>query len=261
MKGPLKRVAGWLTLHRQAQLVARLAPRKSWYDAALVACKLQGILSNWFGGSRVLTEAVMLDNWLVELTRIGHFPIPWTLTGTDVIETDPGKAILFCWIHEPLAEFPLRPYLELGYSEPVIVADPGRITFGDQLLVAGMKRRLNTITANLHALSRVKNCLQEGVPVVCLADAQIGGPLFPLALQLAGRIGARVVFQWARRRPDGTIDVTFIRAPHPYCESREAVQENLAFLREAQTRMLNELGLQPELLQPRPESDILAERS
>ena len=261
MKGPLKRVVGWLTLRRQAQWVARLAPRKSWYDAALVACKLQGILSSWFGGNRILTEAVMLDHWLVELTRIGPFPIPWTITGTDVIEADPGKAILYCWIHEPLAEFPLCPLLERGYAEPVVVADTGRITYSGQLLVAGLERRLNTITANLHALSRVRHCLEEGTPVVCLADAQMGGPLFPLALQLVGRMGARVVFQWARRSPSGTIDVTFGNAPRPYCENKEAVQENLAFLRDEQTRMMNSLGLQPQLHQPQPESNIVAERS
>jgi hypothetical protein len=261
LKGPLKRIAGWLTLHRQAQWVARLTPRKHWYRTALAACRLQGILSSWFGGNRILTEAVMLDNWLVELTRIGPFSIPWTITGTDIIEADPARAILYCWIHEPLAEFPLCPLLERGYAEPVVVADPGRITYGGQLLVAGLERRLNTITANLHALSRVRHCLQEGTPVACLADAQMGGPLFPLALQLVGRIGARVVFLWARRRPNGTIDVTFVNPPRPHCESKEAVQENLAFLRAAQTRMLNSLGLQPQPHQVQPEDNVLAERS
>jgi hypothetical protein len=260
LKWPLKRIAGWLTLLRQVQWVARLTPRKSWYRAALVACKIQGILVSWFGGNRLLTEAVMLDHWLVELTRIAPFPIPWTITGAEVIGADPTRPILYCWIHEPLAEFPLRPLLERGFAEPVVVADPGRITANGQLLVAGMPQRLTTITANLHALARVRKYLQEGVPVACLADAKMGGPLYSLALRLVGRIGARVIFLWAKRRADGTIDVTFAHAPRPYCETKEAVQENLAYLHEAQTRMLKSLGQQPQLLQPQLESDFLSER-
>jgi hypothetical protein len=62
-------------------------------------------------------------------------------------------------------------------------------------------------------------------------------------LQLAGRVGARVVFQWARRRPDGTIEVTFVNAPRPHCETDDAVRENLAYLRAAQKHALAALGM------------------
>ena len=95
----------------------------------------------------------------------------------------------------------------------------------DRLLVAGLKKRLIAIPANRYALGRVRRTLQEGMPIVCLADTHMGDPLIPLVLQLAGRVGARVLFQWAVRRPDGTIDVTFITAPHPYCESDEAIRK------------------------------------
>jgi hypothetical protein len=216
-------------------------------------------LNGLVGGNRLLTEVVMLDHWLIELTRVGPFPIPWTISGTEFIEAgDPAIGKLYCWIHEPLAEFPLRPYLERGYPEPMVVADPGRIDDG-HLMAAGMERRLTAITADRYALARARRSLQEGVPVVCLADAKMGGQLYPLVLQLAGRVGARVLFQWARRRPDGTIEVTFINAPHPYCETREAVRENLAFLQKAQRRTLGELGLQPPLFEAGPEGDIFAE--
>jgi hypothetical protein len=196
------------------------------------------------GGNRILTEAVMLDNWLVELTRSGPFPIPWTISGTEVIEAaDPAIGTLYCWIHEPLAEFPLRPSMELGYPEPVVVADPGRIVDGNRLPVAGLERRLQAIPADRYALSKARTFLQEGVGVVCLLDATMAGELYSHALQLAGQIGARVVFQWARRRQDGTIDVTFASAPQPHCQTEEAVQENLAALRAAQQRALRELGV------------------
>ena len=247
MRKTLRRLASLLHLRRQVRFVAWVVPNRFWYSAALTICRLQGALNGAMGGNRVLTEAVMLDHWLWELTAVGPFPIPWTVTGTEIIESaDPQIGTVYCWIHEPLAEFPLRPYVEKGYRDPMVVADHGRIIGVDQLLVAGLKRRVTAIPANRYALGRTRRALQEGVPVVCLADAQIGGPLYPFVLQLAARVGARVVFQWAKRRPDGTIEVTFANPPQSKCDTEEAVQENLAFLRAAQQRALAALGLPPQ---------------
>jgi hypothetical protein len=247
IKKPLRWLASLLHLRRQVRFVAWFVPNRYWYRAALAGCRLQGALNGALGGNRALTEAVMLDHWLWELTAVGPFPIPWTVTGTEIIESaDPQIGTVYCWIHEPLAEFPLRPYLEKGYREPMVVADHGRIIGDDQLLVAGLKRRVTAIPANRYALGRTRRALQEGTPVVCLADAQIGGALYPFVLQLAGRVGARVVFQWAKRRPDGTIEVTFATPPRSICDTEEAVQENLAFLRAAQQRALAALGLPPQ---------------
>jgi hypothetical protein len=244
MKKPLRWLASLLQLRRQVRFVAWVLPNRHWYRAALAMCRWQGALNGALGGNRVLTEAVMLDHWLWELTAVGPYPIPWTVTGAEIIESaDPQIGTLYCWVHEPLAEFPLRPYLERGYREPMIVADRGRIIGVDQLMVAGLQQRVTAIPANRYALGRAQRSLREGVPVVCLADAQLGGTLYPLVLQLAGRVGARVVFQWAKRRPDGTIEVTFANPPHSKCDTEEAVRENLAFLRAAQQRALAALGL------------------
>jgi hypothetical protein len=243
MKGPLRWLASLLNLRRQARFVAWILPNRFWYRAALAMCRLQAVLNGALGGNRVLTEAVMLDHWLWEFTAIGPFPIPWTLNGLDTIEaTDRKIGTVFCWIHEPLVEFPMRPFLETVGSEAIIVADRGRIVDGGYL-VAGLAKRMAAIPADRYALGRAKRSLQEGTSVVCLADATLGGSLQPFVLQLAGRVGARVVFQWAKRRPDGTIEVTFMNAPRPYCETGEAVRENLAFLRAAQQRALAALGL------------------
>jgi hypothetical protein len=185
----------------------------------------------------------MLDNWLWELTAIGPFPIPWTIEGGDIFESaDSNVGTVYCWIHEPLVEFAMRPYLELGHTNAIVVADRGRIVDG-QYMVAGMANRLTALPVDKYSLGRAKRSLQEGTSVVCLADATLGGSLQPYVLQLAGRVGSRVVFQWARRRPDGTIAVTVINAPRPHCETDEAVHENLDFLRAAQKRALAALGL------------------
>ena len=250
MKKPLRWLASLLHLRRQVRFVASILPNRYWYRAALAMCRLQAALNGALGGNRVLTEAVMLDHWLWELTAIGPFPIPWTLNGLEVIEaTDRKIGTVFCWIHEPLVEFPMRPFLETVNTEAIVVADRGRIVDGGYL-VAGLARRLVAIPADRYALGRAKRSLQEGTSVVCLADATLGGSLQPFVLQVAGRVGARVVFQWAKRRPDGTIEVTFVDAPRPHCETSEAVHENLAFLRAAQQRTLAALGLPDQQSRP-----------
>src|SRR5205823_7055746 len=244
MKKPLRWLASILNLRRQVRFVTWILPNRFWYRAALTMCRLQAAINGALGGNRVLTEALMLDHWLWELTTVGPFPIPWTVVaGAEIIENaDPQIGTVYCWIHEPLVEFPMRPFVETGHSEAIVVADRGRIVDGGYL-VAGLARRLVAIPADRYALGRAKRSLQEGTSVVCLADATLGGPLQPFVLQVAGRVGARVVFQWAKRRSDGTIEVTFMNAPRPHCETSEAVHENLAFLRAAQQRVLADLGL------------------
>jgi hypothetical protein len=255
MKKRLRRLASLLNLRRQVRFVAWVLPNRFWYRAALAMCRLQGALNGMMGGNRVLTEAVMLDHWLWELTAAGPFPIPWTLKGLEIIDAPDGKiGTVFCWIHEPLAEFPMRPFVETRHSDAIVVADRGRIVDGGYL-VAGLAKRLPAIPADRYSLGRAKRSLQEGISVVCLADATFGGPLQPFVLQLAGRVGARVVFQWAKRRPDGTIEVTFVDAPRPHCETSEAVHENLAFLRAAQQRALASLGL-PDPQSPAEKSPL-----
>jgi hypothetical protein len=243
MKKLLRWLASLLPLRRQVALVAWVLPNRYWYRAALATCRLQGALNGLLGGNRALTEAVMLDHWLRELTAIGTFPIPYLLNRIDALKAaDPRIGTLHCWIHEPLVEFLLRPLIEQGYPEPTVVADPGRIV-GDRFLVPGTSKRLMVIPADKYALRQARRLLLDGISVVCLADARFGAPLQPVVLRLAGSAGARVVFQWATRRPDGVIEVTFRNAPRPYCETDEAVRENLAFLRAAQQRALAALGL------------------
>jgi hypothetical protein len=244
MKKLLRWLASTLPLRRQARLLAWILPNHLWYRGALKITQLQGALIGLVGGNRKLTEAVMLDHWLYELTVIGPFPIPWVLIGEDVLRAaDPRIGTIYCWIHEPLVEFPIRPVLESGFPEAMVVADRGRIVEDGKYLVFGLPNRLIAIPADRYALGRAKRSLAEGMSVICLADEYLGSPLMPYVLQLAGRVGARVVFQYARRRPDGTIEVTFMNAPRPFCEDEQAVHENLAFLKAAQQRALQSLGL------------------
>jgi hypothetical protein len=244
MKNPLRWLASLLNLRRQVRLITWAVPNRHWYRAALAMCRLQAAINGALGGNRTLTEAVMLDNWLSELTLIGPFPVPYLLNRIDALKADePKVGTLHCWIHEPLVEFLMRPLLEQGYSEPIVVADRGRIVDGDRIMVPSTGKWLMAIPAEKNALRQARRLLLDGTSIICLADEYLGGPLQPVVLRLAGRVGARVVFQWAVRRPDGVIEVTFRNAPHPYPETDDAVSENLAFLHEAQQRALAALGL------------------
>src|SRR5216683_2467970 len=164
MKRLLRWLASLLHLRRRVRFVAWVLPNRYWYRAALAICRLQGVLNGALGGNRVLTEAVMLDNWLSELTAIGSFPIPYVLNRIDPLEAaDPSIGTLHCWIHEPLVEFLMRPLLEQGYSEPIVVADPGRIVDGDRIVVPGTTIRLIAIPAQKNALRKAMRLLLDGV--------------------------------------------------------------------------------------------------
>jgi hypothetical protein len=201
------------------------------------------------GGNRALTEAILLDNWLQELTFSGAYPIPWRAVRVDGLESgDPMKGVLYCWTHLPLFSMPLHASIEMGYPTPLIVADPGNIFEDNEFMVPGQTVRARAIPATLHVLMRIRTILQEGGAVACLADAELGGPISSNVLRIAGQTGARVVFQWAERQPDGVIDVYFINAPRPLNESEEDIEANLEFLRVENRRILDSLGLKSDQL-------------
>jgi hypothetical protein len=197
------------------------------------------------GGNRVLTEAVVLDGWIRELTFLGAYPIPWRLAKGDGIGSgDPQRGILYCWTHMPLCSMPLHASVEMGNELPPVVADPGHIVGDNEFLVPGQTKRARAIPTTLHVLMRIRTVLREGGAVACFADAEIGGPMSSHALRIARQAGARVVFQWAERRPDGVIDIYFINAPRPLNESEEDIEVNMEFLRTERRRILGSLGLE-----------------
>jgi hypothetical protein len=241
----LKTLSSWITLRRQVRIVARFVPNRRWYRAAVCISRLHARLAGAMGGNRVLTEAVVLDGWLRELTFLGAYPIPWRLAKGDGIGSgDPQRGILYCWTHMPLCSMPLHAWVEMGYEPPPVVADPGHIVGDNEFMVPGQTKRAQAIPTTLHVLMRIRTVLREGGAVACFADAEIGGPMSSYALRIARQTGARVVFQWAERRPDGVIDIYIINAPRPLNESEEDIEVNMEFLRVEKRRILGSLGLQ-----------------
>ncbi|HEY4010513.1 MAG TPA: hypothetical protein VGM11_10215 [Acidobacteriaceae bacterium] len=211
---------------------------------ALAASRWQGRLTTALGGDGALTQAMMRDHWLRELTFHGAFPVPWRLHGRDVLDryAVPGP-VLYYTSHLPMLDVPLRVVMEIGYPVPVPVADPGRLINGERYVVAGMDKRIAAVPASGQVLARMRTLLLRGTSVVCLADSEFGGELFTNPLRLTARMRIPVILVWAELAADGVVDVTFEAAPHPFCDSEQAIAENLAYLRGVNDRVLRSLGL------------------
>lgn len=233
-----------MPLSRQARIVSAAIPASLQFRSAVMISRWQGRLIGSMGGNARLTEAMMRDHWLRELTVHGAFPIPWRLNGREVLDEFAARGpVMYYNAHLPLVELPLRVLMELGYPMPVPVADPGRIVDEDRYLIAGMARRVPALAASPHVLARMRTLLAKGKPVVCLADTQFGGDLLENPLRLTGRLRIPVLYGWAELADDRVIDVTFRAAPHPFCESEQAIAENMEFLRQIRDRLLSSLGM------------------
>lgn len=242
-KAILKRLGRWITLRRQVRLVSWLVPPRYWYRAAIYASRVHGWLAARFGGGNcLLTEAVMLDHWLLELTLRSSYPIPWRGVGVEVLRHDGAEqGVMFCWTHVPMFEIPLHALMKMGHN-PHVAADPGKIA-GDEFIVPGAARRLRAIPMDSYVLIKMRTVFRRGGSVACLADPRLGAPLTSHALRFAGKMGARVIFLWAEHGTDGAIDIHFVNPPSPLCKSEEEIAANMEFLRTENRRLLSPLGI------------------
>jgi len=239
----LKRV---MPLSRQAGIAAAVLPARLRFRFDLAVSRLQGRLMGLLGSNPTLTEAMMLDHWVRELSYRGGFPIPWRLHGRDVLDKYNGlRPALLYSLHAPLCEMPLRVLMELGYPVPTPLADPGRIVDQDKLLVPGMETRIPSLPATDSPLVRARTLLRRGQGVACLADRSFGGSLYANPMRLAARLKVPVIFSWAELGPDGVVDVTFQALPYPLCETEKAIAQNLIFLGEMRDRLLRSLQVSP----------------
>lgn len=236
----LKRAATHLPLKRQAALVSTVLPARLWFRAALTISRAQGKLVQRMGGNGALTAALMFDHWLRELSFYGGYPLPYRSRGLEVCLT-PGPK-LFCWTHLPLTEIPMRVYLERGGAPVAVVSDPGKIVGENEFQVFGWPTRMEALPADSHLLSRVKTTLRAGKSVVFLADHYLGGPMSEVPLRLAAKLRVPLVLQWAELTPQGSLEITYREAPHPFSETEAEIAENIAFLKDARDHTLTALG-------------------
>jgi hypothetical protein len=246
--GSLKYASSWFPVPRLARLAAWILPNRYWYPFALLASRLHGKLKTKAGGNGVLTEALMLENWMRFLTFSGEYPIPLRSDQIEPLrQKASGRGILYCWTHVPLMEIPITALYNLGQPLDLVVADPGRIVDGNAFIILGLRARTRAIPADRHVLTRVRTALKKGESVACLADSELLGPSSSQILRVAGMSNAFVVFTWAERHADGTLNVTFMEAPNPLCKTEEEISQNLEFLQTMNRKTLKELGVLPEM--------------
>jgi len=235
----------FLPLSRQASLIAFLVPRRFWFRCALVASRWQGGLVTAMGGNGALTELLMREHWLHELTKHNAFSIPWRLHGYELLDEYLRKGpVMFYSTHLAMSDMPLRVFIEKGNRPPVPVASPGRISDKDRYRVPGFGKTIPALPPAGYVLARMRTLLRRGDSIACLAERELFAvELSSNPMRLAGRMGVPVFFALGELAPDGVVDVTFQPAPHPYCESEDAVAENLSVLRGFNDRILRSVGV------------------
>ena len=245
-----------LPLSRRAKIVARTVPAKFWFRCARGFSRLQGRATRSTGSNGRLTELLMLDHWLRDLTNYGAFPIEQRIHGKQYLEryADNGP-VIFCSTHLAMFEVCLRSLVELGHA-PVAVAHNGRIVGDRRFPVIGLKATLAALPATRHVMTQMRSVLQGGQSVACMADREyLDTELSSNLLSLAGRLRVPVIFTWAKLGADDVFDVMIQPAPHPYCESEAAIEENMRFLSQVHGEIRRSLGLDverefPEVSQP-----------
>lgn len=236
-----------LPLSRQVRIVTALIPARHFYGFALGIARWHGRLIGAMGGNGTLSEVLMRGHWLRELTAYHSFPVPWRLHGRHVLDEYLSRGpVLYFTMHLVMGDMPLRVLAELGYPLPVPIASTGRIERDGKYSVVGMKLHIPVIAANGNSLTRMRSVLQRGGSVACLADRNhLDGNFSASPMVLAGRLHVPVIFTMADIAADRVVDVTFLPAPHPFCESEAAIAKNLEFFEELHSRILCRLGISP----------------
>jgi hypothetical protein len=231
-------------LRYRVALFQLLIPRRFWFPGVLELCRCLATIARLVGFRECAGyEASSVDGWLLELTRRGPFPVKYRVIGAQhLAKTAVDEAgILYCSVHLPLASVMMRGLLELGAPPDLLLAAPWNISRDGKWLAAGTADGLNAIPPGPWLLRKVRILLSEGGRFASMMDADVGTPLSPTLMRLAGSVRARVILCWAVMDATRTIVVTYVTAPHPIPDTEEKVWANLAVLQEQRQRVLANL--------------------
>lgn len=231
-------------LRYRVALFQWLIPRRFWFPGVLKLCRCLATIARFVGFRKCAGyEASSVDGWLSELTLRGPFPVKYRVIGAQHLAKTTGDeaGILYCSVHLPLAAVMMRGFLELGASPDLLLAAPHNINQDGKYLPAGTADGFNAIPPGPGLLRKVRTLLSEGGRFASMMDADVGGPLRPTLMRLAGSVRARVILCWAVMDATRTIVVTYVTAPHPIPDTEDKVLANLAVLQEQRRRVLGNL--------------------
>jgi hypothetical protein len=220
-------------LRRRAWFFQTVVPKRFWFQGMLLLTRCLAAIARLAGLRECARyEASTLDGWLAELTHWGAFPVKYHVDGAHHLVRDSGdkSGILYCTVHVPLAGVMMRGLMELGAPPDCLLAAPHNINENGEWLPTGKESGFKALPPGPSLLRQVRTLLAEGGIFASMLDADIGGPLRPTLLRLAGSVRARVIFCWAAMDGTRNIVVTYRTAPHPVPDTEEKVRENLAAL-------------------------------
>lgn len=252
----LKWLAKTVSLERRARLLAGVVPPEHWFRAAMLMSRWHAFASSTFGGSkRGFTEAYVREHWLIELSRLGPFPVPLRVTGAELLAPSPSDraGVLMCGTHVPLLRTIVRAAVLTGHPPSLVIAKPDTMMNGKTMYQpTGLEEGVPAAPPGAEGLLKIRTVLRRNGLAACNLEEGLGEPCHPDVLILAGRLGARIVYFSATLAPDGVVDVLFHNAVHPFCDSYEAIEANLKAIRDIETRLLAALEDKPT--PPRAES-------
>ncbi len=249
-----------LTLRRRALLFRSMVPRRHWFRGVLALSQAHATIARMVGAKECARyESSTFDRWLVELTLSGPFPIEYRVDGAEhLARTAADEAgILCCTVHVPLTAVMMRACVDLGAAPDYVIAAPININQDGRWVPAGLRDGFKAIPPGSGTLRQARTVLEEGGRFASMLDADVGLPLHPALMQVAGSVRARVVFCWAEMDQNRTIVVTYRMAPHPIPDTEAKVRANLAVLDQHRQRILASLqgqywGSDPTLDPVRP---------
>lgn len=213
--------------------VCSLLPPRLWFSAAL---RLTGALTPLNGLRRkprrdyALNRAWMLNRFLRLLTESGHsFPIPYTIEGQEALRqmgAEPG--LLYCTGHLPLINLVAASVDDLGLPVPASIQ--ARCPPNGKAGIFGHSHAFSDcITVNHLSLIKARQALATGT-LLTMIDTAPGSPYSKNLLRLLPRIGARMMLVFTELHATGSITVSFVAAPYPFCRTEEEIDANLEAL-------------------------------
>lgn len=247
----MKRLARGISLERRVRLVAAVVPARYWFQAAVLMSRCHAWITSAFGSNRRgLVEAYLREHWLIELSKLGSFPIPMRVSGAELLTpTASDGGVVLCGTHVPLLRVMMRATVLSGHKPDLIVAKPDNITLENHgLQPTGLDEGIPAVPPGPAGLLKIRTVLRRNGLVACTLDGHSGGVAHPDLLVLAGRLGARIVTYRTLLMPDGTVSVSFRNAICPYCETYADIQANLKAIQKDEESLLAALDgfVEPE---------------
>ncbi|HZY63836.1 MAG TPA: hypothetical protein VFE38_15050 [Edaphobacter sp.] len=235
-----KFLSNQVSFSRRVRLLAALLPSKYWFRGAVVMSRWHAGIASALGNQNPgLCKAWMLENFLIELSKIGPFPVPLQINDAELLAPLPSDkgGIILCGTHVPFLRMLLRAAILSGHRPELAVGDASILSSKYGMQATGLNDGIPAVSPGPVSLLRIRSILRRNGLVACTLDSFAGGKTHPDLLVLAGHLGARIVTYRTNLEHDGTVTISFSNAIHPYCNSDQAIEENMDAIRKEQERV------------------------